>query len=1095
VLRYCIPLLVIAFTVANRALAESHLMRFADIHQDKIVFTYEGDLWLVTATGGDARRITHDRGEEKYAKFSPDGARIAFTASYDGGTDVYVMDASGGVPKRLTYHPAADNVLDWFPDGQHVLFRSRRTYPDRADQIYKISIDGGMPERLPVDRAGLTAISPDGKSIAYNRISTEFRTWKRYVGGMAPAIWMGSLKQMDYQTITDWKGTNSWPMWGPDGIYFVSDREAGTLNLCRYDPASRKTSIITHYKDYDVKYPSLGPGAIVYQYSETLYVLDLASGQSRMVNANIPSDLVNMRPWYVDATKDQGSFGLSPNGLRLLLEARGEILTIPTEEGESIDLSRSSDSREKNPAWSPDGKWVAFVSDRSGEEEIYLVDPTAPGGEGRWRQLTQDGKGFRMHLAWSPDSKWLLCSDKFMRLNLVEIETGAIRVIAQGEYDDGWERWGIQDYVWSPDNRWIAYTRMEENLNETIHLYSTEAKKSFAVTSDWHQSWSPSFDPTGKYLYFLSNRTFNPTMGALEQNVVFLNMCRPYVVVLKAGAPSPFLPQEGMDKPEKEDEEKEKEKKAKDATPTVVDTDGLERRTVAVEGVPAGNYFRLEATEKGIVFLKKDKLEFTKYQVVTDFTSAMLDLYEYDISAKSDERKPKKLIEGINNYHLSADGKKLVFRSEGKCGVVEVGKEAKVGDGEIDLAKVKFKVDRRAEYLQMFNEAWRVQRDWFYDAGLHGVDWNAIGELYRKFIPFCGNRSDLTYLIGEMIGELNAGHTYVSGGDDQIAPKKIGTGLLGADFDAPPGSDYLRFAHIVPGVNWDDKYRTPLAAPDCPIKEGDYLIAVDGDEVRATDNVFRFLENKAEKMVRLSFNTRPSREGARTCRVKTLADEIDLRRRAWVEGNREKVDAASERRIGYVHLSDMQEKGLIEFARQYYPQHARQAILIDERYNGGGFVGDMIIDRLERKLWSLTQAREGKVVRNPEGTFYGHLVVLMNEDTGSNGEYFARAIQIKGLAELIGMRTWGGAIGIEPHQPLVDGGSITPPQFAPYGLNGEWLIEGHGVDPDMEVQNMPGDVLRGRDAQLEAGIGYLMNKLEKQPMKLPPTPAFPRKSK
>jgi tricorn protease len=388
-----------------------------------------------------------------------------------------------------------------------------------------------------------------------------------------------------------------------------------------------------------------------------------------------------------------------------------------------------------------------------------------------------------------------------------------------------------------------------------------------------------------------------------------------------------------------------------------------------------------------------------------------------------------------------------------------------------------------------------VERDWFYDPGLHGVDWPAIGEMYRKFVPYCGNRSDLTYLIGEMISELNAGHTYVSGGDDQAAPKKIGTGLLGADFDTPDGAAFHRIAHIVPGKNWDKDERSPLAAPDCPIKEGDYLIAIDGEEIRADDNVYRLLENKAEKVVRLTYNARPSKDGAKTCRVTTIAGESPIRYHEWVEKNRAAVAIATGGRVGYLHLPDMQEAGLIEFAKAFYPQSAMEGFVIDERYNGGGFVGDMIIDRLERKLWAVTQAREGKTATNPEGAFHGHFVVLINEDTGSNGEYFAQAIKLKGLAKLIGMRTWGGAVGIEPHQPLVDGGTITPPQFAPYGLDAKWMIEGHGVDPDVEVQNIPGDVLKGRDAQLEAGIAYLIDKLEKEPMKIPPTPPFPKKPK
>ncbi|MBI5709833.1 MAG: PD40 domain-containing protein [Candidatus Eisenbacteria bacterium] len=1095
------------------ALAASHLMRFADVHGDQVVFTYEGDLWLASTAGGDARRITSDPGEERYARFSPEGSQIAFTGNYDGGTDVYVMDAGGGVPRRLTFHPAADNVLDWFPDGKAILFRSRRTAPFAADQLYRVAVEGGTEERLPVDRAGLTALSPDGTAIAYNRISREFATWKRYRGGQAQAIWMGSLARGDFRKITDGDATNSWPMWQGGALFFVSDRQWGTMNLYRYDLATRQTVALTQYRDYDVKYPSIGPGAIVFQYGERLHLLDLtAPGASpRQLDIRIPTDLVGMRPWFVDSDKDHGAFALSPNGSHLLLEVRGEILSVPAEKGkgEPVNLTRTSGSREKDAAWSPDGRRVAFLSDVSGEEEVCLADPrgTAP-----FTPLTRGNQGFRTRPVWSPDSKWLLFTDKAMRLNLVDAATGAVQAIAQGEFDDGWERWGIQDYVWSPDSRWIAYTRMNENLNETIQLYSLATRRTFAVTDDRFTSWSPSFDPKGRYLYFLSNRTFAPIMGAVDQNHIFLDMCRPYAVVLKAGAASPFAPaaEEPATGAVKKDEAAEKDDggkkegagkkadagKAEAVPPVVVDTDDFERRTVVAPGIEAGDYFRLEASPKGFLFLAQPKRHFDKYMVVTDQTAGELDLYGYDLEPeKPGDWKAEKLVSGLANYHLSADGKKLVYRAGGAYGVLEAGKSGKSGDGAVSLADVRIKIDRAQEYAQIFNEAWRVQRDWFYDPGLHGLDWEAVGAMYRKFVPDCGTRSDLVYLIGEMISELNAGHTYSYGGDDQADPRRMATGLLGADFEVTPGAAYPRIGHVVPGFNWDEAETSPLAAPDCPIRAGDYLIAVDGQELSPRDNLYAALEGKAGRVVTLTFNGRPTRTGARTCRVRAIASEQGIRYREWVERNRAYVEQATGGQVGYLHIPDMGENGLREFARGFHAQHLKQALVIDERYNGGGFVGDMIVDRMERQLWAITLPREGKVGRNPEGVFRGHYALLINENTGSNGEYFAEAIKLRGLAKSFGMRTWGGAVGIEVHQPLVDGGTCTPPQFAAYDLQRRWVIEGHGVDPDVEVQNLPGDVLRGKDAQLDAAIAYLRERLAAQPMALPPPPAYPNKAK
>jgi len=1106
------------------ACAESHLMRMADVSDDQIVFTYEDDLWLVPITGGLARRITSDPGTEVWAKFSPDGKLIAFTGQYDGGMDVYVMNAQGGVPRRLTYHPAMDRVLGWWPDGKWVLFRSTREYPMRGEEIYRVPVDGGPTEKLPVDRGGLAAISPDGKMIAYNRISREAHTWKRHRGGTAQDIWMGSLDKMDYRKIADTDWTENFPMWHGDAIYFNSDREDGTLNLYKYDVKTGSVTRLTHYKDYDVKYPSIGPRHIVYQYAETLHLYELSSGQATAVPVEIPTDHVRMRPEFISIAPTTGSFRLSPTGVRMLLEARGDILNLPVKDGQWINLTRSSGSREKNAAWSPDGRWIAFISDRTGEEEIYLIDQK---GQSEWRQLTKGGLGYRMHLVWSPDSKYIAFSDKFMRLNIVDAQTGEITVADQCDYDDAWERWGIQDYVWSPDSRWIAYTKMEKTMYESIFLYSLAERKSYRVTEEMTQDWSPSFDPEGRYLYFLSNRTFNPLMGFVDQNHIFMDMARPYIILLKADASSPFAPKDSEEKvaePEKKDkpaaeapttaateetpatggestekkpeenkdqEQKKDNKDQKDTKETQIDLEGIGRRIVVAKNVPAGNYFRLEATKKGFLYLSKPEPEFSKYQAVTDETGGSLDLYHYDL----EEAESTKVLGGIANYHLSADYNKLVYRAGSTYGVVDVGKKASVGDGKVDYKDVRILLDRQAEFMQIFNEAWRIQRDWFYDPNLHGVDWQAVGAAYRKFVPFCGNRADLNYLIGEMIAELNIGHTYVWGGDLEFRARQVATGYLGIEVTSEPGVKYYRISRIIPGTPGNPDERSPLDEPGCPIKVGDYLIAIDGDEVTTADEVYKFLQNKANKVVTLTYNSQPTNDGAKTHRVTTIGSESSIRYREWVERNRAYVDKMTNGQVGYVHLPDMGEAGLIEFAKYWYPQYYKRAMIVDARYNGGGFTGDMIIDRLERRVWGITKPREGATWRDPERCFAGPWVVLINEDTGSNGEMFAEAIKIKKLAPVIGMRTWGGAIGIEPHQPLVDGGTVTPPQFGLYGLDGRWLIEGRGVEPDIEVQNMPGDVLRGKDAQLDAGIENVMERLPTEGFVEPPTPKYPIKAR
>ena len=1086
-IRTTLVLLVVALLAPCLAQAQqSHLMRYADVSSSQIVFTFEDDLWLVPISGGEARRITNHPGIERYAKFSPDGQTLAFTAEYDGGRDVYVMSVHGSEPQRLTYHPARDRVLGWTPDGAHVLFRSAREYPSRAEKSYLVSPDGGMPSALPVDRAGLASFSPDGAWLAFNRQTREDRTWKRYQGGKAQDIWLANLATSEFYRITDWAGTDHFPMWVGDRIYFTSDRSHGTLNLFEYATQTGETRALTDYADYDVKYPSAGPGWLVFQYAESLHLLELATGVVSQVPVSVPTDGVQMRASYESVGDPVRSFRLSPTGKRLLLESRGEVVDLPVDdEGFGRVVLESSASREKQATWSPDGKWIAFLSDRSGEEEVYLAPAD---GDGGYRQLTTEGLGFRMHLQWSPDSRYLIFADKFMRLNLLDVLTQERAIIDQGQFDDAWERWGIQDYVWSPDSRWVAYSKMEPNMNESVFLFSLDSGQAVRVTADTTQDWSPSFDPEGRYLYFLSNRTFAPVMGLVDQNHVYLDITRAYAVVLKAGEPSPFAPENPTDpgiQEEEEDEKKDKKKAEKAAT--VIDLAGLDRRVVVVPGIEAGRYYRLEATADGFLYLSMPEDAFLKYTTVSDETKSGYDLYGYDL----EDEESEKLASGIGNYHLSADGEQLVYRDGKSFHVVETGEKVESPDA-VDLSRVRIRVDRRAEFEQIFDEAWRVQRDWMYDANTHAVDWGATWEKYKRFVPYCGNRGDLNYLIGEMIGELNIGHSYVWGGDYPEGGDHVSTGLLGATFDVPEGSGFHRIAHIYAGTPGDPGEFSPLTRLGCDVRDGDYLVAIDGQAVASSDNVYAFMQDKVGRQVRVSTNRAPTAEGASECVVEPLRSESSLQYREFVETRRAHVEALSNGEIGYIHIPNMGEAGLAEFAKGWFPQVDKRGLIIDVRYNGGGFVADMIIDRIERRVWSMTQPREGVSGRNPERTFSGPIVVLINADSGSNAEFFAEAMKRKGLATVMGTRTWGGSIGIEPHQDLVDGGLTTPPGFGLYGLDRTWLIEGWGVEPDIVVWNAPSAILQGVDTQLDAALGNLTERLA-APM--PEPPAYPNKAK
>ncbi len=1069
---------------------DSRLMRWPDLSQERVIFTYEDDLWLVDAAGGDARRITNHPGSERYAKFSPDGATIAFTAAYDGGTDVYVMDARGGVPTRLTWHPGRERVLGWVPDGSAVLFRADRLMPFRAQELYAVSVSGGLPQRMPVDRAGLAAISPDGTMLAYNRITREDRTWKRHQGGTAQNIWLGSLEAGDFRPVTDWEGTDNFPMWAGDDLVFTSDREGGTLNLFRLRPDTGEVEALTTYDNFDVKNPSMGPAGVVFQYEEALHVLDLETGAVRQVPVAIRSDRVSVRTELVRAGDHIGSFRPSPDGEMLLLEARGELLALPIDDDEEPEnLTRTPGAREKDGVFSPQGSLIAFFSDRSGEEELWVMGSN---GENA-RQLTNDGAGFRFRPVWSPDGASILYGDKSLRLNIVDIESGEVAVVDRGEYDDAWYRWGIQEYGFSPDSRWVVYTKVEGSLNDSIFLYEVETGRRARITGPQTKDWSPSFSVDGKYLFFLSDRTLEPIMGRLDQNHLFLHMTRAYLVLLDADQVSPLVKGAEADEEDEgeESDEKTDEKTDDEIDPVDIDLEGIEHRVLLVGGIAAGDYDRLEATEAGFLYLSRTDQPFLKYQEVTDHGGEELELWAYDLA----EDESEKVMDGVANYHLSADARHMAYKAGDQYGIVDAGAEAESGDGAVDPGSIKLRVDRLAEYQQIFDEAWRIQRDWFYDPSMHGVDWRAVGDKYRQFVPYCGNRSDLNYLIGEMIGELNAGHTYVYGGDANTGGARVRVGLLGADFDTPPDAQYHRIERIVPGNGWHPSERSPLEEPGCRIREGDWLLAINGEPVGADDNVYQVLEDTVGRTITIAAGSNPTLDGAVECRVRPTSSTRGLRYRAWVEANRRVVDEASGGRIGYLHIPDMMDSGLIEFGRGWYNAVDRQGFIIDVRYNGGGFVGDMIIDRLERRLWSYTQPREGKPIPGSEGVSNAHLALIINQDTGSNGEYFSEAIKIKGLAPVIGMRTWGGAVGIEPHQDLVDGGVTTPPQFAPYGLDRRWLIEGHGVVPDIEVENWPVDVLAGRDAQLEAAVENVMERAEADPRTVPDPPAYPDKSK
>ncbi|HKP85666.1 MAG TPA: PDZ domain-containing protein, partial [Blastocatellia bacterium] len=975
---------VLAVLFANASAQSSNntrLLRYPDIHGNLVVFTYAGDLWIAERAGGAARRLTAHPGEETFAKFSPDGKWIAFTGDYDGNTDIYVIPVEGGEPRRLTYHPAPDLTLDWTPDSKRVLFRSTSTnFTSRFEKLYTVGLDGALPEELPVPSGGLTSFSPDGTKIAYNRISTEFRTWKRYRGGRHSFVSIYDLNSRQYDEVPHTRAADLFPMWHGDAIYFDSDRE-GVMNLYRYDLKTKAIKQLTQYKDYDVKWPSLGGGnssAIVYEHGGYLHALDLKSEKAAMIPITVESDLALTRPTYAKVERYINSFSLSPSGARALFGARGEVFTVPAKKGEVRNLTNTSGGRELFPAWSPDGKWVAYFSDRTGEYELYI---RAQDGSGEEKRITTDGQAFRSGPAWSPDSTKILFAEKTFKLFYVDINGGKPVMVDQSNV------FAINSYDWSPDSKWVAYAKPGDNGFPAIHLYSLDQQKTFPVSNGMTPDFSPVFDQNGKYLYFFSNRTFtNPSLSNFELTYSYNNVTGIYAVTLASDTPSPFAPESDEEKGEQaknapkpgplpgtgsagergkpgtgaageqaakpadqkpsDDSQKEDAQKnpaAKDdakpqVKPIKVDIENIGRRIVNVP-VPIGGYVGLTAAKDKFFYMAVPPATgVLQQQGPPQFT-----LHVYDITKREDTV----VLAGISSYDINRAGDKVIYGAGPVFGIIDTMRPGqKVGDGKLDLSGMEMRLDPRAEWKQIFDEAWRIERDFYYDPTMRGLDWAAVKARYEQELPYLAHRSDLNYLIGEMIGELSTSHAYVSGGEMPNVTR-IGVGLLGADLEASNG--YYRFKKIYAGDNSANDTRSPLTEPGVQVKTGDYLIAVNGRPLRATDNPYAPFENTVGKQVSIKVNDKPSEEGARTVTVRPIGSETAVRYLDWIETNRRKVEEATGGRCGYMYVPDTSISGISEFSRAFYAQSDKDAMIIDERWNGGGFIPDFFTERLKRK--------------------------------------------------------------------------------------------------------------------------------------------------
>jgi tricorn protease len=1068
-----------------RAEIDARLMRYPDVSATQIAFTYAGDIWVVPKTGGLANRLSTPKGEETFARFSPDGRSLAFSADYDGNVDVYDMPVGGGIPARITHHPMADRLVDWTPDGQSLIFASGMlSGRDRFDRLFKVSARGGLPKALPMPYAEFGALSPDGKILAYQPISTEFRTWKRYRGGMASEIWFLDRATGAAHRLPKGEGgsNDALPMWHGDTLYFLSDRDSlKRNNLWAYDLKTKAFRQVTFFKDYDAHFPAIGPSDIVLEAGGKLYRVELPSEKLVEVKVEVATDEASLKPREVNASTLIRNADLSPEGKRAVFEARGDLFSVPAEKGYVLDLTRTPGVGERFPALSPDGKEVAYFSDRSGEYELWIRPADGSGAE---RQVTHMGPGFRYHITWSPDGKHVVFADQAMRINLCDVATGKVQVVDKGRFlfEGPLEAFQVS---WSPDSRWFAYTMDTANQNRVAVLYDMEKGQRHPVTSPFYDAGEVAFDPDGNYLFLATGQHFSPTYSDLDGTWVYTGTTRLAALPLRTDVPSPLAARNDADgvkeaaadegKPEAEAKEKAKAEAPK---PVSIDLDGLEGRMVLLPP-PAGHYRGLAAVSGKLVYLRPIPGH--------SGVEAKTGLYYYDLK----EREEKTILPDVDGAAVSANGKKVLVNKKDDFAIVDLKADQKM-EKKLPTGELMMTVDPRAEWRQIFNDAWRQERDFFYDPGMNGVDWNAMRTRYGKLLDACVTRDDVNFVIGELISELNASHTYRGGGDVEQAPQ-LGVGLLGADYALENGA--FRITRILRGAEWDAEAKAPLAQPGLKVKEGDYLLAVNRIPLDPRTDPWAAFAGLAGKTVLLTVNDKPTLEGAHDIQVETLRSEAQLRYRDWVEAKRRYVDQASGGKLGYIYVPDTGIGGQDDLVRQFRGQWNKPGLVIDERFNSGGQIPDRFIELLSRKILNYWGVRDGMNWQWPQVAHEGPMAMLINGWSGSGGDAFPLYFREAGLGPLIGRRTWGGLIGISGAPGLIDGGMVTVPTFGIYSKEGKWIVEGHGVDPDIKVMDDPALLIQGKDPQLDRAIQEVEAALAKHPAQATPRPPYPDRSR
>jgi len=1073
-----------------------------------VVFSYADQLYSVDLKGGEARRLTNTPGYAVFPRFSPDGTQIAFTAQYDGNTEVYLMPSDGGTPKRLTYTATLGRddlgdrmgpnniVMAWKNKTPEIAFRSRMiTYNDFNGQLFTVGTSGDVAKQLPVPRGGFLSFSPDDTKMAYNRVFREFRTWKDYRGGMADDIWIYDLKTGALEDITNNPAQDIIPMWAPNNrIYFLSDREsegAKRLNLYSYDLATKQTAQHTHFKDFDIKFPSLGGGVIVFEEAGYIWSFDVNEGVAKRIPIVVKDDFVTARPVVAKVAKNLESVDVSPDGKRLVVNARGDTFTVPAKDGATRDLTSKVGVHERDGTWSPDGKTIAYISDESGENELYVRPQD---GSGTPTQLTTGADTYYYAPTWSPDSKKLLFADRMQRLRYVNVETKAVTLV------DTATAFEIRQYAWSPDSAWVTWSRAEDDSLSKVWLYSLDSGRKFPVTDGWYEASAPNFSGDGKFLLLASGRDFKRTLSDIEFDHVYKDLERVYLVALSKDTDSPFKPKSDEvaiaadPKPDAKADAKADAKSdakpdaKKDAKPKAVvvkvDEDGIKDRLIGLP-IHNSNYDTISAVGDKVYYLRAPSGDDDDEEAGPPSKTLLV----YDLK----EHKETNL-GAVAAYSISADEKKMLVKVGKDFAIVDLpSSKLDIKENKVSLDGLEMTIDRHAEWNQIFNESWRQMRDFFFSPTMNGADWPAVRAKYAELVPYAQTRYDLTYLIGEMIGEIHTGHSYVGGGDAPKAPR-IPMGLLGAQVSRDAASRAYRIDKILAGDNWQESTRSPLTEIGVNVKVGDFILAVDGRPVSAMQNLYESLVGKAGVEVVLDVNSKPTPDGARKVTVVPIDDEAPLYYRAWVQHNIDYVTEKTGGQVGYIHVPDMGPAGLAEFAKHFYPQLSKHALIMDDRGNGGGNVSPMIIERLSRELVMVEKARNSTPVQNPRDMLLGPKVVLMDEFSASDGDIFPYRFKTDHLGKLIGKRSWGGVVGIRGTLPFVDGGFLNKPEFAPYAKDGSsWVIEGHGVDPDIVVDNDPATEFAGTDQQLDKAIEVILQEIKEQGQTLPTPPPFPNR--